>query len=385
MSSTRLFGTPRPSHEGISPTRLAQPRGNQEFHTLPTPTGAAPYHIGLDTILPAADINSIKAAGKLVFHLAGDTGGIKDPIPQSIVIRKMEEQLAAPHADRPAFFYIPGDVVYFNGQSSEYYSQFYQAYENYHVPIIAIPGNHDGDPGPSSVPSLDAFIRNFCNAVPVLTPEAQDVSRHAMTQPNCFFTLNAPFLTIVGLYSNVPEGGQIEQDQIDWFVNELKTAPTDKALMVAVHHPAYSFDDHHSGSTHIRDVLDQSFQKAGRTADLVVTGHVHNYQRFTRTQNGRQVPILVAGAGGFHNLHHMIKAVDGGNLQVPMHVPSENLMLEDYVDDRHGFLRFTVDAHHVVGEYFTVPRSHESWSQPARKYDSFILDWKHGKLLPHTP
>jgi hypothetical protein len=205
-----------------------------------------------------------------------------------------------------------------------------------------------------------------------------------MTQPNCFFTLNAPFLTLVGLYSNVPEGGRIEQDQVDWFVNELKTAPKDKALMVAVHHPVYSFDDHHSGSNHIRDVLDAAFKKASRIADVIVTAHVHNYQRFTRTIQGREVPILVAGAGGFRNLHHMIKAADGGNLQVPLAVPGEALTLEDYVDDRHGFLRFTVDAQRLVGEYFTVPRPQESWSQPAKRYDSFAIDWKNGKLVPHT-
>jgi hypothetical protein len=339
--------------------------------------------LNLDTVIPA-EISGIKAAGKIVFHLTGDTGGVKYPIPQLIVSKKMEEQLHVAAANRPAFFYIPGDVVYFNGQAEEYYPQFYNPYENYKVPIFAIPGNHDGNPGPSGNPSLEAFMANFCSPTATITPDAQDVERDAMTQPNCFFTLNAPFVTIVGLYSNVPEGGKIEQDQIDWFVNELKTAPKDRALLVAVHHPAYSFDDHHSGSTHIRDVLDGAFQKSGRMADVVITGHVHNYQRFTRTIGDREVPYLVAGAGGYHNLHHMVPAADGGILQVPLDVPGENLTLEDYVDDRHGFFRFTVDAHRVVGEYFTVPRPQESWTQPAKRYDSFALDWKTGKLVAHT-
>ena len=59
-----------------------------------------------------------------------------------------------------------------------------------------------------------------------------------MTQPNCYFTLEAPFLTLIGLYSNVPEGGEIHNDQIDWFVGELRAAPREKALLVAVRrHP----------------------------------------------------------------------------------------------------------------------------------------------------
>jgi 3',5'-cyclic AMP phosphodiesterase CpdA len=49
-----------------------------------------------------------------------------------------------------------------------------------------------------------------------------------------------PFADIIGLYSNVPEDGEIHQEQLDWIVNELGSAHTDKALIVAVHHPAYS-------------------------------------------------------------------------------------------------------------------------------------------------
>jgi len=51
--------------------------------------------------------------------------------------------------------------------------------------------------------------------------------------------------------------------------------------------------------------LDAAFNTAGIAPDAVVSGHAHNYQRFTRivTVNGKtmQVPYIVAGNGG-HNV-----------------------------------------------------------------------------------
>jgi hypothetical protein len=333
-------------------------------------------------VLGRDQVNSIVSAGSLVFHMVGDTGGVVDPVPQRIVADKLEEQLQLPEPARPTFLYHLGDVVYFNGAANQYYPQFYHPYEHYNVPIIAIPGNHDGLAlDQATEPSLDAFVRNFCASAPRLTPEAGDVSRDAMTQPNCFFTLVAPFVTIVGLYSNVPEGGEIHQDQIDWFTGELRSAPSDKALIVAVHHPAYSFDKFHSGSQAIVDVLENAFSSAGRLADAVFTAHVHNYQRFTKRASGREVPYIVAGAGGYHNLHAMLKAQDGAALQVPVEFPGDNLTLEDYVEDRHGFLSLTIDAQKIRSEYYTVPRPQEPWSHPAHRYDSFELNWRTGRLV----
>jgi hypothetical protein len=386
MPFIRAFGNIRPSLAAVAargPVRNQRARGNERFYPLPPPTGTAPFHLDLADILKADEIAAIKSAGQLVFHVAGDTGGVKRPEVQQIVADKMEEQLH--ETGRPAFFYHLGDVVYYNGEAREYYPQFYQPYENYNIPTFAIPGNHDGDPGQSGAPSLDAFMRNFCALTSQISPDAGDVDRVAMIQPNCYFTLVAPFATIIGLYSNVPEGGQIEQDQLDWLKDELRTAPQDRALLLAVHHPAFSFDDNHSGSAYIRDVLDDAFGASGRLADVVLTAHVHNYQRFTRRMSGRQVPFLVAGAGGYWHLHGMRKAADGRDLQVPLEVPGEDLTLDDYFDDRHGFLKFTVTAELIRGEYFTVPRPHEPWSHQAHRYDSFSLDWRNGRLLvPHA-
>src|SRR5437763_13085704 len=88
--------------------------------------------------------------------------------------------------------------------------------------------------------------------------------------------------TSVGLYSNVPAGGDIRSPQTDWLVQELKTLRKNTPLMVALHHPVYSADDHHSGSIYMKEVLEHAAQQAGRHPDMVLAGHVHDYQRLTK-------------------------------------------------------------------------------------------------------
>jgi 3',5'-cyclic AMP phosphodiesterase CpdA len=354
-------------------------RSNQTFEPLPPPTGTYPYRLQLTDVLRPDEAARIGAADTLVFHVAGDTGGVKTPEPQQIVAMHMENDFSL--ADPPSFLYHLGDIVYYNGSYSEYYPQFYEPYSAYPAPVLAIPGNHDGDPlDPLVEPSLAAFVSNFCASYPHLQPEAQEVQRDAMTQPNVYWTLVAPLVTIVGLYTNVPEGGRLAQDQIDWLQSELSEAAQDRALIVALHHPVYSADAHHGGSARMGEVLDAAVSASGRTPDLVLTGHVHNYQRFTRTLGDRQLPYVVAGAGGYWHLHYMAKDANGQPLTLPWQTPDPDVQLDACCDDRHGYLRITATKTTVKGEYVTVPRPQESWRNgPVATLDSFEVD-----LSKHT-
>jgi hypothetical protein len=76
--------------------------------------------------------------------------------------------------------------------------------------------------------------RNFGAPSPVHRPEANDAPRDAMTPPNVFWTLVTPLATIIGTYSNCPEGGQIQPDQAAWLESELAAALKGKAPIVAV-------------------------------------------------------------------------------------------------------------------------------------------------------
>jgi len=342
-------------------------------------------------------MQEIQNIGRIAFHVVGDTGGIGYAVPQQIVDMHMESDFNAGNPQsNPAFFYHLGDVVYYYGEADNYPEQFYRPYTHYPAPIFAIPGNHDGDqnyklPENSRPPSLEAFVNNFCQKNPTITPEAADVDRHAMTQPNVYWSLETPLVNIIGLYSNVPEGGEIIQDQFDWFVNELASTPANTALIVAVHHPAFSLDNFTSGSITIKDNLENGFKKSGRIADMVLTGHVHNYQRFTYSYDGQKIPYIVAGAGGYPNLHcmqrtsgmpnlHCMKEEAYDRLEVPVSLPNYNLTLENYCDNRHGFLRIEVTQNVIIGEYYTVPRPQESWNAPSQRIDDFELDLKKHRL-----
>lgn len=376
----RAFGAPRAQAvdvrtlSAIAPAAGMEARERAGFFPLPAPTGASPFRLDLASVLGDAAIEQIRTHGQLVFHMAGDTGGIRNATPQTIVAKKLEADLAKTSSSGavPSFLYHLGDVVYFNGESREYYGQFYEPYEHYTAPIFAIPGNHDGF-ATGGEASLEAFVRNFCSPEPVITNDAHDMVRTAMTQPNVFWTLRAPFATIIGLYSNVNEGGTIRQDQEDWFTQELAEAPADAAVLVTIHHPVFSVSSTHAGSERLYGLLDRAMNRAGRIPDLVACGHVHNYQRFTKVINKRRVPFLVAGAGGYHNLHR-VPQLNGESVVTPMFIPDAGVTLERYLDDRHGFLRLTVSGRHLRGAYYSVPRPHESWSAPARLFDQFTLD-----------
>src|ERR1700685_4394126 len=178
----------------------------------------------------------------------------------------MAAQIQAQGATGPAFFFALGDVIYNFGEAQYYYDQFYEPYRAYDRPIFAIPGNHDAmvfgktSTAPSNV-SLAAFQTNFCAQTQGRSPDALGLMRSAMTQPGVYFTLDAPFVSIIGLYSNSLEGpGVISSPggayptmtdeplvflQAD--VTRLKPAHDagQQAVLIAVHHPPVSIDSLH--------------------------------------------------------------------------------------------------------------------------------------------
>ena len=378
----------------IRASRVHSSYGHQPFRPLPAPTGPYPYHLSLASVLPPGAIGADPQSSRVIFHVVGDSGGIKTPVPQMNVARQMELDLArAVDGMRPSFLYHLGDVVYFYGEAQEYYPQFYDAYAQYEAPIFAIPGNHDGDLSPqmqqNSVPSLDAFVRNFCATIPHHTADAVDAQRSAMNQPNVYWTLETPVATIIGLYTNVPDGGRLDDDQITWLKSELSSAPNDRFLLVAMHHPIFSLDDHHSGSAYMQQVLDEAVAETQRIPDAVFAGHVHNYQRFTRAWNGRQVPFIVAGAGGYHNLHHVAKPVMQGLLAGAVKMPytltdNSGATFVTYCDDRFGFLRLDLTATTLKGEYYAVGGFGDPATAQDELIDSFTLDRAAGTVTTTT-
>ncbi len=323
-----VFAQPQPSPD---PTGFKHPvtdQGEAELKSLePVPEprgGAAEPILTLQQVYGdagAAKIAEIQAAGQIVFHSAGDTGSVVGPATQSLVADKMVTDFnEANAADVPSFFYHLGDVVYYFGESTYYYDQFYEPYRNYPAPIIAIPGNHDGvvyasDPEPT----LDAFLRNFCTTTPAQSPDAGGLVRTTMIQPGVYFTLEAPFVRILGIYSNVLEdpgviSGEsgnntvLDNRQITFLTTALSRVKTDNftgAVIIAVHHPPFTGGTDHGGSPRMLQDIDSACQTAQVWPHAVFSGHAHNYQRYTRLVNNLQIPFLVAGCGGHSPLAKM--------------------------------------------------------------------------------
>jgi hypothetical protein len=117
----------------------------------PPSTNLDNLELALGVVLPD-EAAAADASGRLVFHTVGDTGGVHGDDVQKAIASAMDAQRSTAEAAKqpaPGFFYNLGDVVYFNGLSTLYDSQFYEPYQDYHAAIFAIAGNHDGDTRPS--------------------------------------------------------------------------------------------------------------------------------------------------------------------------------------------------------------------------------------------
>jgi len=344
----------------------------------PRRMGAAP-NIDLASFLPADMMAAITAANSITFHSVGDTGAAKVSVSQTAataikeeaaVADAMAQDVATGGANCPAFFFHLGDVVYNFGEAQYYYDQFYEPYRGYDRPIFAIPGNHDGMVFGSSssapqVPTLAAFLTNFCSASPEASPDAPTISRSVMTQPGVYFTLDAPFVSIIGLYSNVldtgggiisSQGGHypLVNDQLDFLISELqRLAPArhagERAIVIAVHHPPLSCDAKTGGSAGLMQDIDACCKNAGQWPDLVLSGHAHLYQRFTRTVNGRQVPYIVCGSGGFAATAPMQAAPPAGTV-----VGDHKLEVDPII--HFGYLTITTDAKTLHAVFKTAPQ-----------------------------
>ncbi|HEX2391458.1 MAG TPA: metallophosphoesterase [Solirubrobacterales bacterium] len=330
------------SHMATAAGQLQKSHARHESHVQPLPEGkpgrAKARDVGIDD--PGDGVS---------FYVIGDHGGVKSPGPQNAVSYALQQPNAG-----VSFVYSVGDIVYFYGEEWEYPHQFYEPYAHVPVPILGHPGNHDGDIKGKTTKRkpLDGFMANFCDekpSVPPCDPELE-FGRHTQTQPYCDWTLQLEAVTIVAIYSNVPPGGHLEPQQIEWLTGELADADAKTPLIVSLHHPPYSVDSHHGGSEEMGTILDKAFDDSGRTPDLVMSGHVHDYQRFSRKRGDEEITYLVIGNSGYHNLHLFAKDTKVG--EEPEH--GKGVRFEYGDAKEYGFLKLTVSKGKIAGEYSGV-------------------------------
>ena len=354
--------------------KIAVTDDNFKFQPLPKAPGLYPYHLDLTQITPELPEH------KLVFYLCGDTGGIVLPTFQHLVASEMirQYQEAQLPEDRAQFFFHLGDVVYNFGQAEGYYEQFFEPFRDFPVPIFAIAGNHDGDVDPLNPlkpHSLDAFMQVFCGDGKPLQL-AGDTGFKSNIQPNVYWTLKTPLADMIGLYCNVPRFGVITEEQRNWFIEELKSAGKnkgEKALILCMHDAPYSADTNHGSGMNMQLFLSAAFEEVGVWPDIVFSGHVHNYQRLVKQYpNGKNVPFIVSGAGGYAQLHPIAPVGDPGFPDT--HNQLDGVELVNYCDFSHGFMKVGIeknqDSFLLKGEYYLV----NDGDKPAELFDTFEVD-----------
>jgi hypothetical protein len=337
-------------------------------------------------------IQQIESAGKIIFHVIGDSGasvsGKKYQHELSVADQVTLDCATSDKDNHPSFAFHLGDVVYDFGEKQYYYDQFYEPFRNYPLPIFAVPGNHDSFITPGTAPNdepLKTFARNFCSPDIEITPEARSLHRTAMTQPGVYFALDAPFVRIIGLFSNALEDPGVISSQADqtkkWpkvpdfqlafleaQLNQIKATDFNGAVLIALHHPPFVYAPPskgtgkvgvHGGSPDVLRQIDAICAKTKVYPHAFLSAHAHNYQRFTRTIefNGEEydVPFVVCGCSG-HNVvalargskgHPAVEPHPGTDVKYLENNPAvqtKDLLLEKYEDHNFGYLRVTVDA-----------------------------------------
>jgi hypothetical protein len=342
----------------------------EQLFAVPPPLRDEPMQ--LTDLVGATEVAAIQKTGVMQFHGTGDTGvGLNSNQPQVAEALARDVNVNQP-ATGPVFFLNLGDVIYGNGKSALYANRFYRPNMPYLKPapgfesiVLAIPGNHDGEVrDPADNPSLSAFQENFVQPLGSQPPMAKSFGVKMANQPGVYWLLEAPFLQLVGLYSNAGENTGLlgvdssDSQQTDWLTATLKTIKQRrkserKALIFAMHHPPYARGLQetgfgHPGNPEMQAQLDAVCATAGIWPDAVLSGHSHNYQRYQRHcvlgKSEFDIPYFVVGTGGI-SLQAAPSGIGAQRVEDP--VPpglTQSTVTYGNGDENFGFVRVAASA-----------------------------------------
>jgi hypothetical protein len=138
---------------------------------------------------------------------------------------------------------------------------------------------------------------------------------------------------LLALNSNceeVPGGCKEGSPQVRWLKADLAANDGKTCTLAYMHHPRFSSGETH-GNTYYVKPLWEALYKAG--ADVVLSGHEHNYERFApRSPGGPEDP-----QGG---IRQFVVGTGGGTGTYPISDPIANS--EVHNDDTYGVLRLTL-------------------------------------------
>jgi acid phosphatase type 7 len=256
----------RPGHKPtVTPTRTLPPVTATPTSTLPGPTATR-----TPTPITTPTPTSTPASAAPVFVGAGDIASCTS---------SGDEATAALLDTIPGTVYTLGDNVYPNGTSSEFTNCYAPSWGRHKARTRPAPGNHDYNTSGAS----GYFAYFGANAGP---------------SSRGYYSYDLGTWHIISLNSDIAHDAGSPQEQ--WLRADLAANPV-ACTLAYWHKPRFS-----SGSVHGNDASMDAFWRALYQfgADIVLSGHVHNYERFApqnpagQADASRGIRQFIVGTGG---------------------------------------------------------------------------------------
>jgi hypothetical protein len=246
---------------------------------------SVPYRVTLNGAVVFAAEAQPRKPGAHRFVVFGD-GAARTPGQAAIA--------KAVAAARPDAVFIVGDLVYGRGRAAEYRDHFFPYYNSDEVPLmrrvpfVGVPGNHDAPF--KDWPDSAAYFAYWSQPLngpalqtgePSAAPVTAGVHEAMVAAAGAAFPRMASFSFDYGkvhwtvLDSN-PYADWDSPRLRTWLEADLRAARGAQWRIVALHHPLFQSSRSHMDDQWMRP-LSPLLEQYG--VDLVLAGHVHNYQR----------------------------------------------------------------------------------------------------------
>jgi hypothetical protein len=182
----------------------------------------------------------------------------------------------------PGTIAVLGDLAYDDGTLEEFEDCYDPTWGRHKARTRPVPGNHEYNSD-----DAEGYYEYFGAA-------AGDPSRG-------YYSYKLGAWLVLALNSNCSDIGGCGRTspQGRWLSEELAANPS-VCTLAYWHHPRFSSSENHGSSTLTRDLWSILMENG---ADVVLTGHDHNYERFApQDANGQATPVgirsFVVGTGG---------------------------------------------------------------------------------------
>jgi acid phosphatase type 7 len=191
------------------------------------------------------------------------------------------------------YVFITGDIVYSRGRIAEYRERFFPYYQELakNTLFVGAVGNHDTASLKDLEKHPDAYAFYYFWKQPQAPPANAPVPQMASTDAGDIPAIRknaGPALPAAGWFSFdygavhwtvLDSNAYVDwnrQDLRDWLEADLRANAQARWKIVAFHHPGFNSSKSHFADQRLRslsDILER------HKVDLVMSGHVHNYQR----------------------------------------------------------------------------------------------------------